>query len=199
MYVYEPLLPLVVGAYLLGSIPFGILLAKLFRLPDPRSIGSGNIGATNMLRTGNKKVALLTLLLDGGKGAAAVYLAHRIDGYATYVALAVLMAALGHMYSIWLRFTGGKGVATLLGGTLAFSWPVGLVFCGVWLLLFVPTRLVSLASIIALAAIPVATHVLVSPEAALPMAIASLVAIYKHRANIARLRAGTEPRMGRKA
>ncbi len=195
MYVYEPLIPMALGAYLLGSIPFGVVLAKLFGLADPRTIGSGNIGATNMLRTGNKKVALLTLLLDAGKGVGAVFIARYIDGYATYVTLAILMAALGHMYSPWLRFNGGKGVATLLGGVLAFSWPVGLVFCAVWLLIFLLTRYVSLASVLALAALPLATHFLVDPEAALPMALAALIAIYKHRGNIARLRTGTEPKM----
>jgi glycerol-3-phosphate acyltransferase PlsY len=184
-------------AYLIGSIPFGVVLAKIFRLPDPRTIGSGNIGATNMLRTGNKKVALLTLVLDAGKGAAAVMLAAQLHDTPSTLALAALSAMLGHMYSPWLKFNGGKGVATMLGGALAISFYVGLVFCAAWLAIFLITFYVSLASIAALIAIPVAALFLLNPAAAILLAIASAIAIYKHRANIARLRAGTEPKMGK--
>lgn len=239
MYTYETLL-VALGAYLLGSIPFGIVLARLFGLPDPRTIGSGNIGATNMLRTGNKKVALLTLLLDAGKGAAAVYLsvfifinfvftASETPPQALLASLApgaLLAAAIGHMYSPWLKFNGGKGVATILGGLLALSKGLALVFCLVWLMTFFKTRYVSLASVLALASIPATLFGLrildghmdvitaralidiplywsmlvyaLKPVCISILGIASLVAIYKHRANIARLRAGTEPKMGGK-
>lgn len=213
MYVYEPLI-IALGAYLLGSIPFGILLAKLYRLPDPRTVGSGNIGATNMLRAGNKKIALATLLLDAGKGAVAVVLACYYGECGSVQALAALMATVGHMYSPWLKFKGGKGVATLLGGLFALSFWLGLWFAVVWLLVFLPTRYVSLASILALAAVPVLLFllerfemhvqvpmgfsVLLHSTAVLYLAIASAIAIYKHRSNIARLKAGTEPKMGGK-
>jgi glycerol-3-phosphate acyltransferase PlsY len=210
MYVYETLI-IAFGSYLIGSIPFGIVLAKLFGLPDPRTIGSKNIGATNMLRTGNKKVALLTLLLDAGKGALAVVLtaayvaghdaltAQALQGNPQpHEALALLMAALGHMYSPWLKFKGGKGVATVLGGVLALSPIIGLMFCLTWLLVFIPTRYVSFASILALGMIPVCGHFVLDNPTTIILAIAALVAIWKHHANIARLRAGTEPKMGGK-
>jgi glycerol-3-phosphate acyltransferase PlsY len=207
--------------YVLGSIPFGVLLAKLFRLPDPRYIGSGNIGATNMLRTGNKKVALLTLVLDAAKGAVAVVIVYHLfwvladpsascsDADITrnfgpcevirnpiYSALAVLAAAVGHMYSPWLKFKGGKGVATLFGGALAFSWPVGMAAFFVWLIVMFITRYVSLASIIALAVAPLIVWLRVDGTSAFILAIACAIAIWKHRENIKRLRQGFEPKMG---
>ena len=198
MYVYDTIL-IGLMAYLLGSIPFGVVLAKLLRLPDPRRIGSGNIGATNMLRTGRKDVALVTLLLDAGKGMAAVMLARALfDASYTLVAFAVLMAALGHMYSPWLKFTGGKGVATILGGALAFSGLVGGVFCAVFLAVFAFGRYVSLASIVGLVALPIAALYPFGFAPALLLAFASAVAIYKHRSNIARLKRGEEPKMGRR-
>lgn len=217
MYVSD--LILIAGiAYLLGSIPFGIVLAKLFGLPDPRTIGSKNIGATNMLRTGNKKVALLTLLFDAGKGALAVWLTYQHFGtwlvrecigayncvpeeliiHPAYAPLALLCAALGHMFSPWLKFSGGKGVATILGGLITLSYPLALVFCGVFLVIFIPTRYVSLASLIALVAVPVAAGITLGLLPAAILATASGVAFYKHRANIARLRAGTESKTGGK-
>jgi acyl phosphate:glycerol-3-phosphate acyltransferase len=206
--------------YALGSIPFGVVLAKLFRLPDPRSIGSGNIGATNMLRTGNKKVALLTLLLDAGKGALAVGITSQLfpifdvaraavdscgmrptlencgTSNPTYAALAVLAAAIGHMYSPWLKFKGGKGVATLFGGALAFSWPVGMAGFIIWAIVMFVTRYVSLASITALAIAPLITWLRVDATSALILAMACGIAIWKHRENIKRLRQGFEPKMG---
>lgn len=200
-------------AYLMGSIPFGIVLARLFGLPDPRTMGSGNIGATNMLRTGNKKVALLTLLLDAGKGVAAVLLAMQLSGLPSLHAFALLLAAVGHMYSPWLRFTGGKGVATILGGLFALSPWLGLAFAAVWLSVFLVTRYVSLASIVALWAVPMLLFAaeqlaltslpaslapLLYTTAPLILAMAAAIAIYKHRANILRLRDGTEPKMGGK-
>lgn len=201
-------------AYLIGSIPFGVLLARAFKLPDPRTIGSRNIGATNMLRTGNKKVAALTLLLDAGKGALAVWLFgyhHPIppqlcdgppgidcSGMLSYylnaklAALALTAAALGHMFSPWLKFSGGKGFATLLGGMLAFSWPIGLAGCAVWLIVVRLTRYVSLASIAAALIYPLATLILYGMLYA-PLALSAIV-IWKHRSNIARLRRGGEPK-----
>ncbi|MES2985054.1 MAG: glycerol-3-phosphate 1-O-acyltransferase PlsY [Pseudomonadota bacterium] len=214
MYVSDCIQIMILG-YALGSVPFGVLLAKLFGLPDPRYIGSGNIGATNMLRTGNKKVALLTLLLDAGKGAAAVILAvylftpedSIIDGLpcmdwdcsttAAHAknALAVLLAAIGHMYSPWLKFKGGKGVATLLGGALAFAWPVGMGAIVIWILVCYTTRYVSLASIAALTVAPLIAWLRVDGTSAIILAIACAVAIWKHRSNIKRLRDGFEPRI----
>ena len=215
MYVSD-LIQIMILGYALGSIPFGIVLAKIFRLPDPRYIGSGNIGATNMLRTGNKKVAALTLLLDAGKGAAAVILANQIFGgfvpypmmdcsipnacghyiiHSAQQALAVLTAAVGHMYSPWLKFKGGKGMATILGGTLAFSWPVGMAAILVWLIAVFVKRYVSLGSILALAIAPLITWLRVDSTSALIIGIASAIAIWKHRENIKRLRDGFEPRI----
>lgn len=206
--------------YGLGSVPFGVLLAKLFRLPDPRYIGSGNIGATNMLRTGNKKVALLTLLLDAGKGAAAVLITTSVFSIAIHepglaclndvvgdpacihysiapalAALAVLAAATGHMVSPWLKFKGGKGMATILGGSLAFAWPVGMAALIIWLIATFMTRYVSLGSISALAIAPLVAWLRVDGASAVILAIASFIAIYKHRDNIKRLRQGFEPKV----
>ena len=206
--------------YALGSIPFGVVLAKLFKLPDPRYIGSGNIGATNMLRTGNKKVALLTLLLDAAKGAVAVGITSHLFpifdvaraavdscgmqptldncgiGNPTYAALAILAAAVGHMYSPWLKFKGGKGVATLFGGALAFSWPVGMAGFIIWAIVMFVKRYVSLASIVALAFAPLVAWLRVDGTSAFILAIACGIAIWKHRENIKRLRQGFEPKMG---
>lgn len=195
----------------IGGIPFGVLLAKLFKLPDPRYTGSGNIGATNMLRSGNKKAALLTLVLDAAKGWVVVsYVSTmgvcmgEIDGQCSgliilpppYTALAVLSAALGHMYSPWLKFKGGKGVATLFGGALAFSWPVAMASLLVWLITVFLTRYVSLGSILALAVAPLVAWLRVDGTSALILAIASAIAIWKHRENIKRLRKGFEPKIG---
>lgn len=182
-------------AFLIGSVPFGIVLAKLFGLPDPRTIGSGNIGATNMLRTGNKKVALLTLLLDGGKGALAVALAYTLF-HASYAqaSFALLAAVVGHCYSPWLRGNGGKGVATALGGALALSWPVGAGACCIWLLVFVARRYSSLAAITALAALPVIAWLRMDDASALIVLIAAAIVIVRHHENIRRLLRGEESR-----
>ena len=183
-------------SYLLGSVPFGVLLAKLFRLPDPRYIGSGNIGATNMLRTGRKDVAILTLLLDTGKGAAAVIIAdHLFHPAPAALAFAALCAAVGHMYSPWLKFKGGKGMATLLGAGIAFAWPVGMSTLMVWVLVCYTTRYVSLASITALALMPCVTWLRIDGTSALVLAGACAIAIWRHRENIGRLRRGFEPRV----
>lgn len=197
---------IIILGLVIGGIPFGVLLAKLFRLPDPRSIGSGNIGATNMLRTGNKEVALLTLVLDAAKGWVVVMLTYRFfplnipDTFYSlphphYAAIALLSAAIGHMYSPWLKFKGGKGVATLFGGALAFSWPVAMASLCMWLITVFLTRYVSLGSILALAAAPLIAWLRVDGTSAIILAIASAIAIYKHRDNIKRLRKGFEPKL----
>ena len=184
--------------YALGSVPFGVLLSRAMGLGDLRQIGSGNIGATNVLRTGSKSAALGTLLLDGGKGAVAVLLARAFAGEDA-AQLAGLAAFLGHCYPVWLRFRGGKGVATFLGILLALAWPVGLAACGAWLAAAVAVRISSLAALVAALAAPVLALLLGAPSAvALCLALAALI-FWRHRANIARLAAGTEPRIGHKS
>lgn len=186
-------------AFLVGSIPFGILLAKLFGLPDPRTLGSGNIGATNMLRTGRKDVAALTLLLDALKGALPViFVDHVLHGSPAEVALALLGALIGHCYTPWLKGKGGKGVATALGGAYALNVGMGLVFCIAWFLLFKLTRYVSLASIASLITLPVCALFFYDLPTALILAFAAAIGIWRHKENIKRLRAGTEPKMGGK-
>ncbi len=213
------IIQIIILGYALGGIPFGVLLAKLFRLPDPRYIGSGNIGATNILRTGRKDIAALTLLLDAGKGALAVLLTGylfpvfdvasaavdacgrnvTLENCSTvdphYAALALLFAAIGHMFTPWLKFKGGKGMATMLGAALAFAWPVGMGAIAIWLIVFYTKRYVSLASIIALALMPLIAWLRVDAESAALIAIGSALAIWRHRSNIDRLRKGFEPRM----
>ncbi|SEP80109.1 glycerol-3-phosphate 1-O-acyltransferase PlsY [Thalassovita taeanensis] len=183
--------------YLLGSIPFGMLLAKAMGLGNLRSIGSGNIGATNVLRTGNKKAAALTLLLDGGKGAAAVLLA-RAFASEDAAQLAGLMAFLGHCFPVWLGFKGGKGVATFLGLLLALAWPVGLAACATWLVSALLLRISSFAALMA-AAMSTIWMVLFGHGQMLALGAAlTLLIFWTHRANITRLRAGTEPKIGKK-
>ncbi|SLN21125.1 putative glycerol-3-phosphate acyltransferase [Aquimixticola soesokkakensis] len=184
-------------AYLLGSIPFGIVMARLFGLGDLRAIGSGNIGATNVLRTGNKPAAFLTLLGDSGKGALAVLIARALVGESG-AGVAALFAMLGHLYPVFLNFKGGKGVATFLGTLLALSWPVGLLACATWLLVAVLTRYSSLSALIAALAAPVFAFFLYHPHGALLILILTAFIFFKHRSNIARLRAGTEPKIGKK-
>lgn len=184
------------GAYLLGSIPFGLLLTRIAGLGDIRAIGSGNIGATNVLRTGNKGLAALTLLLDGGKGALAVLIAWRF--FPELAQLAGGAAVVGHLYPVWLRFKGGKGVATTLGVWLALIWPVGLSACLVWLAMAALFRLSSLAALVSIALAPLGAWLLGDDwSTALGLALAVLVAI-KHRGNIERLIAGKEPKIGKK-
>jgi glycerol-3-phosphate acyltransferase PlsY len=186
----------IVGGYLLGSIPFGLVLTRMFGHGDIRQIGSGNIGATNVLRTGNKALALATLLLDGGKGAAAALLAHMIDPSLAYVA--ALTAFLGHLFPVWLRFKGGKGVATFLGIELALCWPVGLGLCLTWLVTAFFYRFSSLSALVAAALAPLYAYAIgLYPLAALSFILATLVFI-RHAPNIRRLFNGSEPRIGRK-
>jgi glycerol-3-phosphate acyltransferase PlsY len=182
-------------AYLLGSIPFGLLLTRAAGLGDIRAIGSGNIGATNVLRTGNKGLAAATLFLDGFKGYLGVLIARHFGAPAPLCAgLAVL---LGHVFPIWLGFRGGKGVATGLGVLLAEAFPVGAIACLTWLAVAALLRFSSAAALAAFAIAPVAALALGRPRlAVLALLIAALV-YWKHSANIARLRAGTEPKIGR--
>ena len=185
----------VVG-YLLGSIPFGLLLTRAAGLGDIRGIGSGNIGATNVLRTGRKSLAAATLLLDGLKGVAAVLVAAALLDDHDASLFAGLAAVLGHLFPVWLHFKGGKGVATGLGVLIAASWPVGLAACVVWLVVAATMRLSSLASLAAFAAGPV-VGLLLEEFAVVKLAFTIAVLVFiRHQANIRRLRAGTEPRIG---
>ncbi len=182
--------------YALGSVPFGLILTRLTGAGDLRAIGSGNIGATNVLRTGRKGLAASTLLLDMGKGFAAVLLARNLVPGAE--ALAALGAVLGHCFPLWLRFKGGKGVATLMGVSLGLGWPIGLVYAVVWLGMLAVTRISSLGGLSAAVAAPLAALALGYRDYALVLAVLALLVIWLHRANIQRLRAGTEPRVGSK-
>ena len=191
------LLTAVLG-YLLGSIPFGILVTRAMGLGDLRSIGSGNIGATNVLRTGNKGAALATLLLDGGKGALAVLMARWLVGGDDAAQVAGLAAFLGHLYPVWLGFKGGKGVATFLGLFLALDWRVGACLCLTWLVTAVATRYSSIAALFAAAS--AGLWVLWWTDGSLlVLALVLTVLVYvRHSANLGRLKAGTEPRIGQK-
>ena len=183
--------------YLLGSIPFGVIVARAMNLGDLRTIGSGNIGATNVLRTGNKKAAALTLLLDAAKGAAVVLLA-RTFAAEDAVQLAALAAFLGHCFPVWLKFKGGKGVATLLGILLAMVWPVGLLSCLVWLLVAAIFRYSSLAALLAAGFAPGFMLFLNYDWMAGLGVVLALLIYWRHAANISRLRSQTEPKIGQK-
>lgn len=180
--------------YFLGSVPFGLILTGLTGAGDLRAIGSGNIGATNVLRTGRKGIAAATLLLDMGKGLLAVELARRFWPGAE--ALAALGAVLGHCFPLWLKFKGGKGVATTMGVSLGLAWPIGLAYAVVWLGMLAITRISSVGGLSAAIAAPIAAAVLGYQEYALVLAAIALLVVFLHRANIARLRAGTEPKIG---
>ncbi|MEL7090161.1 MAG: glycerol-3-phosphate 1-O-acyltransferase PlsY [Pseudomonadota bacterium] len=185
--------------YLLGSIPFGLVLARVMSLGDLRAIGSGNIGATNVLRTGNKTAAALTLLLDAGKGAAALLIARAVTGAEDAAQLAGLAAMLGHCYPVWLRFAGGKGVATFTGLMLALAWPAGIGVCVAWLVGAGALRISSAGALTASAAAPVILWALgFGGAVVLAVALAALI-YWRHRANIARILAGTEPKIGQKS
>ena len=184
-------------AYLFGSIPFGVVIARLFGLGDLRKIGSGNIGATNVLRTGNKPAAFLTLVLDAGKGAIAVLVARAVAGEGA-AGLAGLFAVLGHIFPLYLGFKGGKGVATFLGTLLALSFPAGLAACATWAVVAALSRISSLSAIIASLLAPVYALYFYHFHGAIVVAILSVIVIWRHRENIARIRGGSEPRIGRK-
>ncbi|MTJ84321.1 MAG: glycerol-3-phosphate 1-O-acyltransferase PlsY [Telmatospirillum sp.] len=186
-----------VFGYLLGSVPFGLLFTRLAGLGDIRSIGSGNIGATNVLRTGRKGLAFCTLVFDGGKGAFAAGIATWMAGTdAGLVAGAV--AVIGHNFPVWLSFKGGKGVATTLGVFLITSWPVGVGACLTWLVIAFLFRISSLAALVALALSPVYALIFATPAHALAALILAVLGIARHHTNIRRLLRGEEPRIGKK-
>ena len=192
---YVPIIALVFG-YLLGSIPFGLLLTRAAGLGDVRNIGSGNIGATNVLRTGNKGLAAATLLLDMLKGTAAVLIAGR---YGTEPAIAAgLGAFIGHLFPIWLGFKGGKGVATYIGVLAGLMWQAALLFCAVWIVVALVFRYSSLSALTACVVAPIALYFMGRTDLAILFAVLSVIVFIKHRANIARLLAGTEGKIGAK-
>ena len=197
------LLTAAVLGYLLGSIPFGLLLTKLAGLGDIRDIGSGNIGATNALRTGNRWVAIGTLIGDAGKGAVAVVAAAQLGSMAGtdigwMSAIAALAAFLGHLYPVWLGFKGGKGVSTFIGVLLALYWPVGLLFCATWALVAAISRSSSLSALVGALLTPVYLAWLDQWHLVGLGAVLALLIYVAHRDNISRLMAGTESRIGQK-
>ena len=183
--------------YLLGSIPFGIVVARMLNLGNLRDIGSGNIGATNVLRTGNKKAAALTLIFDAAKGAVVLLLARNFAGEDA-AQLAAVMAMLGHCFPIWLKFKGGKGVATFIGIMLAYSFPVGAACCVAWLIGAFGWRISSMGALVSASA-STFLLVLMGGGSALFMGIfLTLMVFFRHRENITRIRLGTEPKIGAK-
>ncbi len=206
-FAWPYLLAALAGGYLLGSIPFGLVLTRLAGLGDIRAIGSGNIGATNVLRTGRKALAAATLLLDGGKGAVAVVIAGHWFGQDMAI-MAGAGALLGHVFPVWLGFRGGKGVATALGVLLAIAWPVGVLACLTWLAVAALFRISSLAALVAVAAAPVFAYAIaygplggtdwVDPQRAEFAVGVAILVILRHAGNIRRLLAGTEPRIGQR-
>ncbi|QGM98946.1 glycerol-3-phosphate 1-O-acyltransferase PlsY [Methylocystis parvus] len=189
-------LALIIG-YLLGSIPFGLLLTRVAGTADLRSIGSGNIGATNVLRTGRKDLAAATLLLDALKGTVAVLIGAKLSPQGAMIA--AFAAFVGHIAPVWLGFKGGKGVATFLGCLFALHWPTGLAFCGVWLSVAAITRYSSLSALVASVAAPILLFVLGHGGEAFVVSAMAALLWRKHAENIARLRAGTESRIGQKS
>ncbi|MEX0369595.1 MAG: glycerol-3-phosphate 1-O-acyltransferase PlsY [Tateyamaria sp.] len=196
---YATLVLCAVIGYGLGSIPFGMVLARAMGLGNLRDIGSGNIGATNVLRTGNKTAAALTLLLDGAKGAIALLLARALTGAEDAAQLAGLAAMLGHCYPVWLGFKGGKGVATFLGLLIALHWPVGVGACIAWLVGAGLTRISSMGALVAAASSTILMMFLGAPQALFLGVVLTLLVFWRHRANISRIKAGTEPKIGQKA
>jgi glycerol-3-phosphate acyltransferase PlsY len=183
-------------AYLIGSVPVGLLLARLFGLGDIRKIGSGNIGATNVLRTGSKKVAALTLLLDGGKGALAVVIANQFGPDMAILAGGAVVV--GHIAPLWLGFKGGKGVATTLGVLLAIYWPMGVIACGVWLATAGLFRISSLAALLAVFSAPVVAVLFHESQIAWLAGFLAVIVLARHAGNISRLMRGEEPRIGKR-
>jgi glycerol-3-phosphate acyltransferase PlsY len=183
--------------YFFGSIPFGLILTRLAGTPDLRSIGSGNIGATNVLRTGRKGLAAATLLLDALKGTGAVIIANSLGG-PNAAMLAALGAFLGHLFPVWLKFRGGKGVAVYIGVLIGLFWPAAIAFCVVWLATAFTSRYSSLSALVASVVTPLFLWGFGQPAPAALSAVLTLLLFYMHRANIARLRAGTEGKIGEK-
>jgi glycerol-3-phosphate acyltransferase PlsY len=194
-----PLLLAVVAAlsYLLGSVPFGIVITRALGLGDLRKIGSGNIGATNVLRTGNKGAALATLILDAAKGGIAVLIARATVGEDA-AQMAGLAAFLGHLFPVWLGFKGGKGVATFFGTLIALAWPVGLAACGTWLVVAVITRISSLSALVAAALSSLWLFVFNQGQMLLLVILLTVLVYIRHWANLQRIKAGTEPKIGAK-
>lgn len=193
--ILELLTSVVVG-YLLGSIPFGLVLTRFAGMGDIRDIGSGNIGATNVLRTGNKKVAAATLLLDGLKGTVAVIFIGALTTSPMMPLVAGLAAFMGHCFPVWLKFRGGKGVATFFGVTLAWSWPVGLLCLASWIAVAALTRYSSLAALVTVAVSPLFYVIMGKTEIAIVGALLALFVVWRHRENIDRLLAGKETKIG---
>ncbi len=189
-----PLVAFVVG-YLLGSVPFGLLVTKLAGTDDIRSIGSGNIGATNVLRTGRKSLAAATLLGDMFKGTAAVLIMNWIGGTDAGL-IAGFGAVIGHVFPVWLRFNGGKGVATYIGVLIAVSWPIAAAFGTIWVVVAALTRYSSLSGLIASAVTPVMLWLYAGVRPALVFAVLTVIVWIMHRGNISRLLGGTEPKIG---
>jgi acyl phosphate:glycerol-3-phosphate acyltransferase len=195
--VFFPDLAALVLGYLLGSIPFGLLLTRVAGTNDLRSIGSGNIGATNVLRTGRKDLAAATLVLDALKGAVAALIGAKLSPEGALIA--GFAAFIGHIVPVWLNFKGGKGVATFLGVLFALHWPVGFAFCAIWLSVAAISRYSSLAALVASAASPLLLFALGYGGEAFVVAAMAALLWRKHKENISRLRAGTESRIGQKA
>ena len=190
-----PLILALVLGYLAGSIPFGLILTQAAGLGDIRKIGSGNIGATNVLRTGNRPVAAATLVLDALKAAIPVLVARYFWGEDAAM-LAAVGAFFGHCFPVWLGFKGGKGVAVIIGSLLSLAWPVGLIFCAVWLLIAYTRKISSLAALTAAATAPIFAYVIVGDRLALTVLGLALLLFFQHRENIGRLLAGTESTIG---
>lgn len=189
----------VVGAYLLGSVPFAVIVSRLFGLADPRSYGSGNPGATNVLRSGNKAAAIITLLGDAAKGWLAVFLAKHYGMSSAVVALVALAVFFGHIFPLFLKFKGGKGVATAAGVLLALDWVLGLAVLGVWLLTAFVSRYSSLGALLAAASAPMLAGMMWGAIGqTLAVGVMSMALIIKHWANLERLLTGTEPKIGAK-
>lgn len=181
--------------YLMGSIPFGMVMAKVMGLGNLRNIGSGNIGATNVLRTGNKAAAALTLIFDAAKGGVAVLVARVLAGEDA-AQIAALAALLGHCFPVWLGFKGGKGVATFLGIWLALDWRVGVACCLTWLVAAAVWRISSLAALAAAATSTIWALLLTGSQTLLLAGVLTLLVYWRHSANIARIKSGTEPKIG---
>ncbi len=186
----------ILGGYMLGAIPFGLVLCSLAGLGDIRKIGSGNIGATNVLRAGRKDLAFLTVLLDGGKGAIAVLIGWCLGP--AYAFGAALGSILGHNFPVWLKFKGGKGIATTLGVLLALNWPTGIAACLIWLLTALIFRISSLSALVSMALAPVAALVIGEPNQVYLIGLIALIAWARHHENIVRLIKGEEPKIGQK-